>query len=57
MAGQALIPACDGPRSQICGRPATEVDHVVLVAGGGTDSRSGLRSRYHEHHAARHAER
>lgn len=47
----------DAYTCRFCGQPATEVDHIRLVADGGIDHPSNLRSLCHEHHAARHAER
>lgn len=32
------------PRCQVCGQRATEVDHIVPKAKGGTDARMNLRS-------------
>ncbi len=38
------------PNCQICGKPATEVDHVRAHADGGTDERSNLRALCHPCH-------
>jgi hypothetical protein len=36
---------------RICGRRATDVDHIVAVAdGGGTDDRPSLRALSRDHH-------
>ena len=43
------------PRCEICGKPATDVDHVRAVADGGPDDRSNLRALCnpcHEKHTA-----
>jgi 5-methylcytosine-specific restriction enzyme A len=32
------------PNCRLCGTPATDVDHIVAHADGGTDDRSNLRS-------------
>jgi 5-methylcytosine-specific restriction enzyme A len=34
----------ESPKCETCGRPATDVDHRVAVADGGTDDRSNLRA-------------
>nr|MBA2600219.1 HNH endonuclease [Actinomycetota bacterium] len=34
----------ESPRCQICGKPATDVDHIRAHADGGTDDRSNLRA-------------
>jgi len=38
------------PACRICGAKASDVDHIVAVADGGTDARSNLRALCHEHH-------
>ena len=38
------------PNCAICGAPATDVDHVVAIADGGTDDRSNLRALCRECH-------
>jgi 5-methylcytosine-specific restriction protein A len=40
----------DGTR---CGATATEVDHIIELADGGTDHPSNLRAACHPHHAAK----
>lgn len=50
---RAQILALDAYRCQRCGLPATEVDHIIPVADGGTDHPSNLRSLCHACHASR----
>ena len=38
------------PNCRICGKPATDVDHIVAHADGGTDDRSNLRPLCREDH-------
>lgn len=52
---RAQILALDGYRCQICGEPASEVDHIRRLADGGSDSPHNLRSLCRAHHAERHA--
>jgi len=54
---RAQILALDGYSCRICGGPASEVDHVIALADGGTDHPSNLRSLCTTHHAERHAQR
>jgi 5-methylcytosine-specific restriction protein A len=35
------VPVCETP---LCNAPATQVDHVIALARGGTDERTNLRS-------------
>jgi 5-methylcytosine-specific restriction protein A len=41
---RARVLARDRYRCQLCGAPATEVDHVVRVADGGSDHPGNLRA-------------
>jgi 5-methylcytosine-specific restriction protein A len=34
----------ESPNCEECGQPATDVDHIVAIADGGTDARSNLRA-------------
>src|SRR3990167_2268648 len=43
------------PDCRVCGRPATDVDHVRSRANGGSDAHANLRSMCHECHAAKTA--
>ena len=42
----------DAYRCALCPRAASEVDHIVPIAEGGTDDPSNLRSLCHDCHAA-----
>jgi 5-methylcytosine-specific restriction protein A len=46
----------ESPMCEMCGRPATDVDHRIAVADGGTDDRSNLRSFCRSCHKAHKAE-
>ena len=35
---------------RVCGQPATEVDHIIPRAEGGTEDRANLQALCHEHH-------
>lgn len=50
---RAAILYRDAYRCALCPRGASEVDHVVPVADGGTDDPSNLRSLCHSCHATR----
>jgi 5-methylcytosine-specific restriction enzyme A len=41
---RATVLERDGYRCQVCGRPATDVDHIVRRRAGGTDDSANLRS-------------
>src|SRR5437867_1584764 len=43
------------PSCRLCGQPATDVDHIVSKANGGTDRRSNLRSLCRRDHQKRTA--
>jgi 5-methylcytosine-specific restriction protein A len=40
------------PRCRMCGQPATEVDHALPLAMGGSHDRSNLRALCHDDHKA-----
>ena len=44
----------DAYRCRMCGQPATEVDHVLPLADGGTDRPTNCRSLCHDCHVGRH---
>ncbi len=50
---RAQILALHAYRCKMCGERATEVDHIVPVADGGTNHASNLRPLCHACHAAR----
>ena len=52
---RAQILRLDAYRCRMCGETASEVDHIIRVADGGTDHPSNLRSLCAAHHAERHA--
>ena len=46
----------ESPNCEVCGAPATDVDHRIARADGGTDARSNLRGLCHPCHKKHTAE-
>ncbi len=43
----------ENPFCVVCGEPATDADHIVPRAQGGTDARENLQAMCHRHHSAK----